>query len=90
MELKLRRLRRKERSRWVNEGITDQWWQNMITGISPEEDGKKNFRMARQEFNKLCDELRPKISPNSKSPNRRALSVEEKVALTLYYLKDTG
>ena len=89
-ELKLRRLRRKKRSRWVNEGRTDQWWQNMITGISPEEDWKKNFRMTRQEFNKLCDELRPYISPNPKSPNRRALSVEKKVALTLYYLKDTG
>ena len=31
--LKLRRLRRKKRSRWVNEGKTDQCWQNMIRGI---------------------------------------------------------
>ena len=30
------------------------------------------------------------ISPNPLSPNYRALSTEEKLAVTLYYLKDTG
>lgn len=39
---------------------------------------------------KLVDELRPYISPDARSPNRTALSVEKKVALTLYYLKDMG
>lgn len=89
-ELKLRRLRRKQRTRWVNDGRTDQWWQNMFSRVSPEEDWKKNFRMTRPEFEDLCEELRPHIFPDPKSPNRRALSVEKKVALTLYYLKDTG
>ena len=30
------------------------------------------------------------ISPNPLSPNHRALNVEEKVAIALYYLKDTA
>ena len=89
-ELKLRRLRQKQRTRWVNDGRTDQWWQNMFSGVSPEEDWKKNFRMTRPEFEDLCEHLRPHIFPDPKSPNRRALPVEKKVALTLYYLKDTG
>ena len=29
-ELKLRRLRRKQRTRWVNDGRTNQWWRNMF------------------------------------------------------------
>ena len=89
-ELKVRRLQRKQRARWVNDGRTDQWWQNMFSGVSPEEDWKKNFRMTRLEFKELCEQLGPHIFPDPKSPNRRALSVEKKVALTLYYLKDTG
>ena len=46
--------------------------------------------MATLQFEDLCEQLRPHIFPDPKSPNRRALSVETKVALTLYYLKDTG
>lgn len=38
----------------------------------------------------LVSELRPYISPNPKSPNHRALSAEKKVAVALYFLKDTG
>ena len=89
-ELKVPRLQRKQRTRWVNDGRTDQWWQNMFSGVSPEEDWRKNFRMTRLDFEDLCEQLGPHIFPDPKSPNRRALSVEKKVALTLYYLKDTG
>jgi len=89
-ELKVRRLQRKQRIRWVNDGRTDQLWQNMFSAVSPEEDWKKNFRMTRLEFEDLCEQLGPHIFPDPKSPNRRALSVEKKVALTLNYLKDTG
>ena len=79
----------KTANKLVSNGRTDQWWQNMISGVSPEEDWKKNFRMTRPEFEDLCEELRPHIFPDPKSPNRQAVSVEKKVALTLYYLKDT-
>ena len=89
-DLKVQRHRQKQRKRWVNDGRTDQWWQNMFSGVSPEEDWKKNFQMTRLEFNNLCEQLGPHIFPDLKSPNCWALSVQKKVALTLYYLKDTG
>ena len=50
----------------------------------------KNFRMPKIDFEALVAELRPYISPNPLSPNYRALNVEKKVAIALYYLKDTA
>ena len=38
----------------------------------------------------LVSELSPYVSPDPFSPNSRALSADKKVAITLYYLKDTG
>ena len=51
---------------------------------------KKNFRISRLEFQELCDILRPFITPNPLSPNYRSLSAEKKLAVILYFLKDTG
>ena len=59
----------------------------MVSGILPEESWKKNFRMSRDKFNQLVNEW---ISPDPKSPNKRAISSMKKVAICLYYLKDTG
>ncbi|CAB4035871.1 Hypothetical predicted protein, partial [Paramuricea clavata] len=70
--------------------MTEEWWQNMISGEAPEETWKNNFRLPREVFMEFAEELRPYISPNLSSPNYRALSAEKKLALTLYYLKDTG
>jgi hypothetical protein len=75
---RLRRLCRQKRSKWVKSGRTESWWMNMITGIAPVDEWKRNFRMTREEFRKLCEELRPHISPG-KTPNYLALSVEKKV-----------
>ena len=36
----------------------------------------------------LADKLRPHISPR-RSPHHRAINVEKKSGMTLYYLKDT-
>ena len=81
---------RKKKSIWVKQGRTDKWWENMISGLSSSDCWKKNFRMSKEEFLNLCEELGPFISPNPASPNYRKISLEKKVALTLYYLKDTG
>jgi len=81
---------RKRKSMWVKKGRTDKWWENMISGLSSTDSWKKNFRMPKEEFLNLCDLLRPFVSPSPASPNYRKLSLEKKVALTLYYLKDTG
>ena len=75
---RLRRLCRRKRSKWVKSGRTESWWTNMITGITPADEWKRNFRMTRVEFRNLCEELRPHISPG-KTPNYLALSVEKKV-----------
>ena len=81
---------RKQRAMWRQNGRTDTWWYKLLTGEMPAETWKKNFRMSREEFEKLTNELRPFISPDSSSPNYMALSAEKKVAMTLYFLKDTG
>ena len=43
-----RRLLRKKRRFWVQDGRTEEWWQNMISGKAPEEVWKKNFRLPRK------------------------------------------
>ena len=59
-------------------------------GILPEEKWKKIFRMSKETFQDLVQELSPWISPKPDSPNYRAILANKKVAITLYYLKDTG
>ena len=88
--IQARRILRRPRSTWVANGRTDQWWQNMLGADVPEYCWKKNFRMSRISFMALADELRPAIGPRNGCPNYQALTTEKKLAITLYYLKDTG
>ena len=46
---------------------------------------EKNVRLSRADFDEICNELRPYVSPNI----LRVLPVEKKVAVVLYFLKDT-
>ena len=63
----------------------------MMLAVAPVEDlWKKNIRLFRAEFDEICNDLKPYISPNILSPNHRALPVEKKVAAVLYFLKNTG
>ena len=71
----------KPRKSWYQLGRSDQWWQDMINGISPD-DWKKFFD--------LVDLLKTTIGPNPNTPNFRSLSAAKKLAITLYYLKDMG
>ena len=52
-----RRANRQRRSTWYVKGRTDKWWDKMISGRLPEDNWKKNFRMPRQQFEKLANEL---------------------------------
>ena len=63
-------LRRRKRF-WVKPEQTDLWWRNMLEGRCVSEDWQKNFRMPKDKFMELVDELRPFISPspNSLYPN---------------------
>ena len=40
----------------------------MIQNRCLEEDWRKNFRMSKNEFMKLVDELRPFVTPDPRSP----------------------
>ena len=51
--LKKRKIRWKRRF-WVTPGRTDLWWQNIIQNLCLEED----WRMSKNKFMKLVDELR--------------------------------
>ena len=58
--------------------------------VTPKEFWKKNFRLEEDSFFDLVSHLRPYISPNPNSPNRRAVCADKKIAVTLYYLNDCG
>ena len=61
-----------------------------VSGVTPKEFWKKNFRSEEASFFDVVSHLRPYISPNPNSPNRRALCADKKVAITLCFLKDCG
>ena len=86
---KIRNLYHEKRSCWQICGRADVFWRNIQQGLLPDDTWKKNFRIPKGDFEALVADLRPYISPNPLSPNHRALNAEKKVAITLYYLKDT-
>ena len=80
---------RQKRRFWVRPGRTDAWWLNFVKNVVIAEEWIENFRMSRDSFYQLCDELRPfltKLHTNMREP----LSVEKQLAVTLYYLCDEG
>lgn len=83
------RKRRKKRRWWVAPGRTDNWWIRMTSGEAPPEEWNKNFRMSRENFMEIVNELRPFITPDPNSP-RLGLEPEKRLAVCLYYLKDTA
>ena len=83
------RIQRKKRKHWVRPGRTSLWWDNFIKGAVVAEEWRRNFRMSKESFTKLCELIRPYIqrqSTNMKAP----VSVEKQLALLLYYLSDEG
>ena len=50
----------------------------------------KKFRRSKECFFEILDEVKPLLDPKANCPNYRFLSAEKKLAVTLYYLKDTG
>lgn len=71
-------------------GRTDQWWRNLFEGRMEESEWKKNFRMDRNVFMVLANEVRPFLQPSRGPRGDDVLSVEKQLAMTLYYLKDQG
>ncbi|XP_028404085.1 uncharacterized protein LOC114526757 [Dendronephthya gigantea] len=64
---KIRKPRKKKRW-WVAPGRTDNWRIRMTSGEAPLEEWNKNFRMSKENFVELVNELRPFITLDPNSP----------------------
>ena len=73
----------------VRPGRTRAWWDNFLNGVVVPEEWKGNFRMCKENFVELCNELRRHIQKKT-TTMWSAVDVETQVALTLYYLADEG
>ena len=80
---------RRQRNFWVRPGRCDIWWNNFLNDVVVAEEWRENFRMSKETFMKLCDELRPFLEKQT-TAMRNPISVERHVASTLYYLQDEG
>ena len=77
------------RGLWVRPGRSKVWWNNFLNDVVVPSEWRENFRMSKETFMSLCDEVRPFLQKQS-TAMRDALSVETQVAAPLYYLTDEG
>ena len=81
---------RKKRSIWVKPERTDKWWKNLSSGKMCAQEWKDNFRMSRENFQELVKLIRPYAKERSCRVRNDIISLEKRLAITLYYLKDLG
>ena len=74
---------------WVRPGRNTLWWDNILSGISVEDEWRENFCITRETFNCLCTELSPYLF-KQETNMRKPVSVQTQIAVTLYYLSDEG
>ena len=79
-----------KRKVWKIPGRPLHWWVNLVSGITPREGYARNLRIDIGLFEKLYNELRGFISPDSNSFQKDTLSAKKRFAIVLYYLKDQG
>ena len=72
-----------KREYWSRSGRTKQWWLQFLNDEVAADEWKENFRMAKQSFLVLCDEVRQYISKDT-ARFRKPISVEIQVAVTMY------
>ena len=71
------------RSVWMHTRST-RWWEDVLGHFVPH-DWMENFRMSRETFQYLCDQLRPLVQKQN-TRMRRPVSTEHRVAITLWVL----
>ena len=76
---------RKKRECWIRSGSTKQCWLQFLNDEVVTDEQKENFRMSKQSFFIICEELGQYISKNTKR-FQKPISVEMKVAVTMYHL----
>ena len=64
-------LRRKPKSVWAVDGRDYLFWQNLLNKKSPEWYWKKNFRLSRESFFSLHEQLSPDVAADPRTPNYR-------------------
>ena len=79
----------KQRKHWIRPGRTSLWWENFVNNTVVLDEWRENFRMSKESFMKLCDEVKPFLQKQSTNM-RSAIDVEKQLAVTLYYLSDEG
>lgn len=89
------RYSRRKRSVWVQPGRTVKWWEILYPGKMTNEwrtndEWKNNFRMSKTDFLKLFSLVSPHTKERSARVRKDIITLEKRVAVTLYYLKDQG
>ena len=56
---KKKRKKRKPKRFWTRPGRTGKWWQNFLDNVVILEEWIENFRLSKETFTELCDDLRP-------------------------------
>ena len=73
-----------QRLLWSKER-SDHWWDRIVKNSFSDTDWYENFRMTHTTFNFLCGELKDHLIGKD-TVMRKAIPVEKKVALTLWFL----
>jgi hypothetical protein len=74
------------RTLWMKIRSND-WWENIVMKHFQEDEWLKNFRMTKETFFWLCNQLEAKLKPDENClSTRKPVSVEKQVAITLYFL----
>ena len=72
------------RSVWMKPR-SNSWWEDVVNATFTSDDWLENLRMSKATFLYVCDELRSSVEKNDTSM-RKAIPVEQRVALTLWFL----
>ena len=72
------------RSLWIKQR-SSYWWEHVVNSTFTPYDWIENFRMSQETFLYLCTELRESVE-RSDTIMRKAVPVEQRVALTLWFL----
>ena len=80
---------RRQRRFWVRPGRTRIWWDNFMDDVVVPEEWKENFRMRKENFLKLCAELRPFIEKKITTCEHQLKSKGKlQQHCTIYQMKD--
>ena len=80
---------RKPRKHWIRPGRTSSWWDNFSNNVVVDEEWHENFRMSKENFKHLCQQLAPFLQKQVTNM-RKPVDVEKQKAVTLSYLSDEG